>query len=321
MPVLALQSRQWNWLSDLDMKTKKQEKRLKRIIFSLKNCSFYGFFRSNITSVSTLTLSSHKILRTKAPSLYIGKLNSIDFRIWEVPSSFAYICTCYKRSIHLYLTSIEHLRKNYIIKYSPKLSPCVCVVVSQIKAKVNGKKYSLKQLYILSRVRLDYELSSFFMLTQYFCPLSLTFVGRNIKLYNSGFSPWYLAPAARLNNNFGGIQKMKKVVYGVSRYVKGEISKLTGIGYITDTDLVIACMSKKGTPYTRVFEDCIKDCHSIPNRDNISNSSPSSSLIRSANSLSDCSISLSTSSIVTLYFFVSALIAPSNALTMESGKL
>ena len=114
---------------------------------------------------------------------------------------------------------------------------------------------------------------------------------------------------------------MKKVVYGVSRYVKGEISKLTGIGYIPDTDLVIACMSKKGTPYTRVFEDCIKDCHSIPNRDNISNSSPSSSLIRSANSLSDCSISLSTSSIVTLYFFVSALIAPSNALTMESGKL
>lgn len=27
---------------------------------------------------------------------------------------------------------------------------------------------------------------------------------------------------------------MKKVVYGVSRYVKGEISKITGIGYITD---------------------------------------------------------------------------------------
>lgn len=26
-------------------------------------------------------------------------------------------------------------------------------------------------------------------------------------------------------------------------------------------------MSKKGTPYIRVFEDCIKDCHSIPNRD------------------------------------------------------
>ena len=60
---------------------------------------------------------------------------------------------------------------------------------------------------------------------------------------------------------------MKKVVYGVSRYVKGDITKITGIGYITDTDLVIACMSKKGTPYIRVFEDCVKDCHPIPNRD------------------------------------------------------
>ena len=29
------------------------KKRLKNIVFSLKNCSFYGFFRSNITSVST----------------------------------------------------------------------------------------------------------------------------------------------------------------------------------------------------------------------------------------------------------------------------
>jgi len=60
---------------------------------------------------------------------------------------------------------------------------------------------------------------------------------------------------------------MKKVVYGVSRYVKGDITKITGIGYITDTDLVIACMSKKGTPYIKVFEDCVKDCHPIPNRD------------------------------------------------------
>ena len=57
---------------------------------------------------------------------------------------------------------------------------------------------------------------------------------------------------------------MKKVVYSVSRYRKDEIVKLTGLGYITDKDLIIACMSQKGKPYIRIFEDCIKDCHPIP---------------------------------------------------------
>ena len=56
---------------------------------------------------------------------------------------------------------------------------------------------------------------------------------------------------------------MKKVVYSVSRYKKDEIVKLTGLGYITDTDLIIACVSQKGKPYIRVFEDCIKDCYAI----------------------------------------------------------
>ncbi|MBO5042573.1 MAG: hypothetical protein J6D87_06365, partial [Clostridia bacterium] len=38
------------------------------------------------------------------------------------------------------------------------------------------------------------------------------------------------------------------------------------LGYITDTDLVIACMSKAGKPYIRVFEDCVKNCHPIPDK-------------------------------------------------------
>jgi hypothetical protein len=42
---------------------------------------------------------------------------------------------------------------------------------------------------------------------------------------------------------------MKKVIYSVSRYRKGDIEKNTGIGYITDRDLVIACISKNGKPY------------------------------------------------------------------------
>ena len=60
---------------------------------------------------------------------------------------------------------------------------------------------------------------------------------------------------------------MKKVVYSVSRFNKLGNNKLTGIGFITEKDLIIACVSQKGNAYIRVFEDCVKNCHSIPNRD------------------------------------------------------
>ena len=59
---------------------------------------------------------------------------------------------------------------------------------------------------------------------------------------------------------------MKKVIYSVSRYRKGEIEKNTGIGYITDRDLVIACISKNGKPYIRVFADCIKQCYPVADK-------------------------------------------------------
>ena len=59
---------------------------------------------------------------------------------------------------------------------------------------------------------------------------------------------------------------MKKVVYSVSRYRKEEIVKCPGLGYITDTDLIIACVSQKGKPYIRVFEDCVKDCYPVPGK-------------------------------------------------------
>ena len=59
---------------------------------------------------------------------------------------------------------------------------------------------------------------------------------------------------------------MKKVVYSVTRYRRDEIEKISGLGYITDTDLVIACMSKAGKPYIRVFEDCVKNCLPIPDK-------------------------------------------------------
>ena len=50
---------------------------------------------------------------------------------------------------------------------------------------------------------------------------------------------------------------MKKVVYSVSKNNRFGSNKLTGLGFITESDLVIACMSKKGNAYIRVFEDCV----------------------------------------------------------------
>ena len=56
---------------------------------------------------------------------------------------------------------------------------------------------------------------------------------------------------------------MKKVVYSIKRTSYKEHNKVTGIGYITDTDLIIACNGKNQKAYVRVFEDCIKDCNAI----------------------------------------------------------
>ena len=60
---------------------------------------------------------------------------------------------------------------------------------------------------------------------------------------------------------------MKKVVYSISRLSRFGNNKMTGVGFITESDLVIACVSQKGNAYIRLFEDCVKNCHSIPNRD------------------------------------------------------
>ena len=61
---------------------------------------------------------------------------------------------------------------------------------------------------------------------------------------------------------------MKKVYYSVKRYKRNEMIEQKGIGFVTDTDLIIACISQNNKPYIRVFEDCIKGCHAIPYRPN-----------------------------------------------------
>ena len=60
---------------------------------------------------------------------------------------------------------------------------------------------------------------------------------------------------------------MKKVVYSISKFNKFGSNKMSGVGFITDKDLVIACVSQKGNPYIRVFEDCVKDCHPVAGKE------------------------------------------------------
>ena len=52
---------------------------------------------------------------------------------------------------------------------------------------------------------------------------------------------------------------MKKVVYSVSRTNRFGSTKMSGLGFITESDLITACVSKKGNAYIRVFEDCVKN--------------------------------------------------------------
>lgn len=53
---------------------------------------------------------------------------------------------------------------------------------------------------------------------------------------------------------------MKKVTYSITRCGK-ESTKFTGVGYVTDEDLVIAMVGKSGKPFLKVFEGVVKACH------------------------------------------------------------
>ena len=55
---------------------------------------------------------------------------------------------------------------------------------------------------------------------------------------------------------------MKKVVFSVTKLGKTE-QKISGIGYVTEQDLVTACIGKNGKPYIRIFEGCLKDCFPV----------------------------------------------------------
>ena len=59
---------------------------------------------------------------------------------------------------------------------------------------------------------------------------------------------------------------MKKIAYSITQLKKKENFTQSGIGYMTDEDILIPQISKNGKPYIRVFEDCIKDCHPMIGR-------------------------------------------------------
>lgn len=58
---------------------------------------------------------------------------------------------------------------------------------------------------------------------------------------------------------------MKKIIYAITKIGKKEDAKITGIGYITDEDIITARVNKQNKPYIKVFEDAVKYCHAIPN--------------------------------------------------------
>ena len=64
-------------------------------------------------------------------------------------------------------------------------------------------------------------------------------------------------------NYYKGEIKMKKVVYSIQKLGRFDTPKITGLGFLADKDLVIACLSQKGKPYIRVFGDALDSCHPI----------------------------------------------------------
>lgn len=61
---------------------------------------------------------------------------------------------------------------------------------------------------------------------------------------------------------------MKKIIYAITKIGKKENTKYTGVGYIDDKDILIACAGKQGKPYIRVFGGAVKNCGPILDKPN-----------------------------------------------------
>lgn len=61
---------------------------------------------------------------------------------------------------------------------------------------------------------------------------------------------------------------MNKIIYSITKIGKKGNTKITGIGCIFDNDIVVACTSTKDSkPYIRVFEDAVKHCHAVNDKE------------------------------------------------------
>lgn len=56
---------------------------------------------------------------------------------------------------------------------------------------------------------------------------------------------------------------MKIVVYNVTRYKRDEIYEISGIGYTTEKDLIIACISKNGKSYINIVLKKVKNFNTL----------------------------------------------------------
>jgi hypothetical protein len=61
----------------------------------------------------------------------------------------------------------------------------------------------------------------------------------------------------------GDIEVMQKVVFSISKVNRDD--KLTGVGYLSEGNLLIPAISKQGKPYIRIFEAVTERCHQVIN--------------------------------------------------------
>ena len=61
---------------------------------------------------------------------------------------------------------------------------------------------------------------------------------------------------------------MKKVKFGITRYCKNQSYRFTGYGEIDDENLYTSYTNSYGEKVNKVYEDCIRYLHKIPNTSN-----------------------------------------------------
>lgn len=59
----------------------------------------------------------------------------------------------------------------------------------------------------------------------------------------------------------------QKVFYSIKKSYGNDLPT-KGMGFITDTDLTVALISKSGNPYVKVFEDCLRRCNKVTGKTN-----------------------------------------------------